>query len=57
MTKQHMSARILDKLIILSIFSLFIVPLLVPYSYFPVSKFYSEILVLIIAAVFSLFSF
>ncbi|HMT02839.1 MAG TPA: Wzy polymerase domain-containing protein [Burkholderiales bacterium] len=57
MTKQHMSARILDKLIILSIFSLFIVPLLVPYSYFPVSKFYSEILVLIIAAVFSLFTF
>lgn len=56
MSNQHANTKTLDKLIYFSIFALFIVPLLVPYSYFPVSKFYSEVLVLIIAATFSLFS-
>ena len=42
---------VLDILIAAGIFGLFIIPLLIPYSYFPVVKFYSEIVALVIAAV------
>ncbi len=43
------SAKIIDKLIVLSICALFILPFMIPYSYFPVSKFYSEMITLILA--------
>jgi O-antigen ligase len=49
MINHQVLSRVLDKLIYLSIFALFIVPFLIPYSYFPVSKFYSEISALAIA--------
>lgn len=50
------TAGVLDKLIGLSIFALFIIPFMIPYSYFPVSKFYSEILTLILALLLGLLS-
>ncbi|MBP9742702.1 MAG: O-antigen ligase family protein [Burkholderiales bacterium] len=46
---KNMVNNTLDRLISMAIYALFIVPFLIPYSYFPVSKFYSEILTLIIA--------
>lgn len=39
----------LDKLITFTIFGIFIIPFLTPYSYFPLSKFFSESSVLILA--------
>lgn len=50
MINHQVLTKVLDKLIHLSIFALFIVPFLIPYSYFPVSKFYSEISALAIAS-------
>lgn len=41
--------NILEKVIGIGIYALFIVPFLIPYSYFPVSKFYSEMMTLVIA--------
>ena len=38
-----------DKLISVFIYALFIIPFLIPYSYFPVSKFYAEMLSLVFA--------
>lgn len=46
-----MAHKNLDKLIFLSLVALFTAPFLLPYSYFPVTKFYSEILALGIAGV------
>ncbi|MCC2625515.1 MAG: hypothetical protein K0R14_1388 [Burkholderiales bacterium] len=45
-----MQRKFLDKLIFLSLIALFTVPFLVPYSYFPVTKFYSELLALCLAS-------
>lgn len=42
---------VLDKLISFSIYALFIIPFLIPYSYFPVSKFYAEISALSISLI------
>ncbi len=39
---ENIANKLIDKLIGLFIYALFIVPFLIPYSYFPVSKFYSE---------------
>ena len=39
---ESIANKLADKLIGLFIYALFIVPFLIPYSYFPVSKFYSE---------------
>src|SRR5579863_2159707 len=45
-----MHHKIFDKLIFLSLIALFTAPFLIPYSYFPVTKFYSELLTLCLAA-------
>src|SRR6185437_2462418 len=45
-----MQRKIFDKLIFLSLIALFTAPFLIPYSYFPVTKFYSELLTLCLAA-------
>lgn len=42
-----MQRKFLDPLIFLSLVALFTVPFLIPYSYFPVSKFYSEMITLV----------
>lgn len=41
--------NILDITIIISVFMLFLIPLAIPFSYFPLSKFYSEIAALFLA--------
>lgn len=45
-----MQYKILDKLIFLSLIALFNAPFLILYGYFPVSKFYSELLALCLSA-------
>ncbi len=45
-----MQHKFLDKLIFLSFIALFTIPFLVPFSYFPVTKFYSELLALCFAS-------
>lgn len=41
--------KILDIAIYITIFAFFLLPLAIPYSYFPLSKFYSEVIVLSLA--------
>lgn len=48
---ENITNNIIDKLIGLFIYALFIVPFLIPYSYFPVSKFYSEMSTLVFAMI------
>lgn len=46
-----MQYKILDKLILLSLIALFTAPFLIPFSYFPLTKFYSELLAICLASV------
>lgn len=41
---------LLDRVLFLGVFVLFVIPFLIPYSYMPVSKFYSEMFSLIFAS-------
>ncbi|MCE3268243.1 MAG: hypothetical protein K0R49_495 [Burkholderiales bacterium] len=49
-----MQYKILDKLIFLSLIALFTAPFLIPYSYFPITKFYSELLALCLSCLVAL---
>jgi len=53
---KNLVPNLLDKIIYLGIFALFIVPFLIPYSYFPVSKFYSEIIAVILSSLIGIFA-
>ena len=46
---ENLANKLIDRLISISIFALFIIPFLIPYSYFPVSKFYSELSAMVIS--------
>lgn len=46
--------KVLDISIYVTIFAFFLLPLSIPYSYFPLSKFYSEVMVLILALILGL---